>query len=142
MGIIMHTSSKREVNPRMETKMCRYCHFQKPLETFEVANIIRGKLYRRHRCADCKNKLQTNRLQTARVWLEEYKKARFCERCGYSDYRALTFHHRDRTSKEFAVADMIRRGRSLKAIIAEIAKCSILCANCHFIEHYHAPHFV
>jgi len=31
---------------------------------------------------------------------------------------------------------MIRSGRSVKAMLAEIGKCVVLCSNCHQIEHY------
>jgi hypothetical protein len=32
---------------------------------------------------------------------------------------------------------MIRSGLSRQAILREIAKCIVLCSNCHQIEHYH-----
>ena len=123
----------------MEMKQCRYCHQEKPAENFGQAATIRGKVYRRHRCTDCKNTLQTKRIQGLRLWVENYKKMRSCERCGYSDYRALTFHHPDKAEKVFAIAEATIIGRSLAAIEREIAKCSLICANCHAIEHYHEP---
>jgi hypothetical protein len=46
---------------------------------------------------------------------------------------AMDFHHRDRTSKTQTVAAY--RYIS-KKFIAEIAKCDLLCANCHRIEHF------
>ena len=52
-------------------------------------------------------------------------------RCGYArSIAALHFHHVDRATKSFAVAG---RGitRSLEAARAELAKCVLLCANCH-----------
>lgn len=57
-----------------------------------------------------------------------------CERCGYSDKRALQFHHATGT-KEKAVATLAIAGYSKKRIAAEISKCIVLCANCHQIEH-------
>ena len=120
----------------MELKRCRYCLQEKPKENFGQAATINGKVYRRHRCAECKNKLQALRKQKIRIWLRAYKSSLACERCGFSDYRALTFHHRERSEKDFNVSDMIGSGNSLLNVQREIAKCNILCANCHSIEHY------
>jgi hypothetical protein len=71
-----------------------------------------------------------------RAWLDEYKKCLKCERCGFSDFRALQFHHRERDQKEFNIADMAKQGWSVEGLRREMAKCMILCANCHMILHY------
>ena len=56
-----------------------------------------------------------------------------CVRCGFSDPRALQFHHRDPSQKEFKLsADVCK---SKERMIAEAQKCDLLCANCHQIEH-------
>ncbi|MBV9852275.1 MAG: hypothetical protein JO250_21620 [Armatimonadetes bacterium] len=121
----------------METKVCKYCLVEQPVERFEVANIIKGKVYRRLKCSACKNKMQLSRKRKLRAWLDVYKKGCVCEQCGYSDFRALQFHHRDSKQKEVDVASMIGQGVSLAKLKNEIAKCSTLCANCHAIEHYY-----
>jgi 5-methylcytosine-specific restriction endonuclease McrA len=54
-----------------------------------------------------------------------------CRICGYDRYSgALHFHHLDPASKEFAIS---RNGhtRSIKKVRAEVAKCILLCSNCH-----------
>jgi len=66
--------------------------------------------------------------------LTEYKKTLKCERCGEGRWYCLDFHHRDPTTKEFTVGESVRR--SWKVIKAEIAKCEVLCANCHRAEHH------
>jgi hypothetical protein len=33
--------------------------------------------------------------------------------------------------KEMNLSDMIRRGFGKKKILAEVAKCELVCANCH-----------
>jgi hypothetical protein len=54
-----------------------------------------------------------------------------CSRCGYDKcIRALEFHHRDPSLKEF---DINGRGSSIEwgRLQNELDKCDILCANCH-----------
>jgi hypothetical protein len=48
----------------------------------------------------------------------------------------LDFHHRDEDFKEHKICDMVHRGFTLAKILAEIAKCDVLCANCHRRFHY------
>jgi hypothetical protein len=60
-----------------------------------------------------------------------------CQRCGTSDYRVLSFHHRDPKTKRWNVKEMAQRqGFSKKMIDEEIAKCDILCLNCHSLTHW------
>jgi 5-methylcytosine-specific restriction endonuclease McrA len=54
-----------------------------------------------------------------------------CAICGYSHYvGALEFHHVDPEQKSFALS---ARGltRSIEGLRAELAKCVLLCSNCH-----------
>lgn len=70
-------------------------------------------------------------------FIEQYKKDHPCVRCGEIDYRCLTFHHlRD---KKHNVSQMPSSGFRLETILKEIAKCEVLCANCHAREHYRRP---
>ena len=56
-----------------------------------------------------------------------------CELCGYNTHpAALTFDHIDPSTKVFNVSDYGQR--SWEAVIREIAKCRVLCANCHNIH--------
>ena len=46
----------------------------------------------------------------------------------------MQFDHRDATTKANEVTRMLMRGRS--AILAEVAKCDIVCTNCHRVRTY------
>ncbi len=117
-------------------KICKYCRLEKPDESFEICKITSEKTYYRQKCKDCKRTVRVTRRKKTRKWLDDHKKNLACERCGFSDFRALEFHHSNDKEKDFNVADMIRSGSSIQTILKEIEKCEILCSNCHQIEHY------
>jgi len=66
-----------------------------------------------------------------KAWYNNYKKTLSCVRCGYDRPSGLQFHHRDPKHKAFNVSSFIRNGVALETLQAEIAKCDVLCANCH-----------
>lgn len=56
-----------------------------------------------------------------------------CVDCGYGACpEALQFHHRDPATKDFGLGHF---NGSLARLIAEAAKCDLVCANCHRIRH-------
>lgn len=56
-----------------------------------------------------------------------------CAHCGGSFHRAVfDFHHRG--DKLHSPSEMFL-GKSLSALAQELAKCILLCANCHRLEH-------
>lgn len=76
------------------------------------------------------------RLQRLKDWLAEFKAASACARCGEDHPATLDFHHRDPAAKDFNLSNVSAYGWSLERIQAEIAKCEVLCANCHRKEHW------
>jgi hypothetical protein len=75
------------------------------------------------------------RRQLLRAFIRQQKEGKCCLRCGFSDSRALDIHHRDGTTKETTLAQALHRAWSIKRMAREIAKCDLLCANCHRILH-------
>lgn len=51
--------------------------------------------------------------------------------CGESDPTVLDFHHRDPDDKHGDVGSWMRSGWSVARLKQEIAKCNVICANCH-----------
>ncbi len=80
-----------------------------------------------------------NREQALRATRSKYAKYRefilanltACGMCGIEDKRVLQFHHVDPSKKFRNVSEMT--GFPLKKVQKEIAKCIVLCANCHAI---------
>lgn len=71
-----------------------------------------------------------------RRWLIELKSTLKCNKCGEKRIGCLQFHHTDPSKKEINIAAMIGNGWSKKRMIEEIAKCEVLCANCHMDLHW------
>ena len=55
-----------------------------------------------------------------------------CMDCGNTNLVVLTFDHRVPADKSFNLS--CHKHVSKKALLAEIAKCDVVCANCHFIR--------
>lgn len=73
--------------------------------------------------------VQRRRLKIKQMAVE-YKGGK-CEVCGYNKCnRALQFHHRDPTEKDFGIAS---KGvcRAWEKVKEELDKCAMVCANCH-----------
>lgn len=69
-----------------------------------------------------------------RCWYNEFKKNLGCSRCPERHPACLTFHHLG--GKDMDVSRMVQEGYCIETILAEIAKCVVLCANCHAKEHF------
>ena len=60
-----------------------------------------------------------------------------CDSCGYcKNYSALAFHHKNPKNKKFNIDSRQCSNRSLEVLLIEVAKCSLLCMNCHMELHY------
>lgn len=58
-----------------------------------------------------------------------WKKTLKCKCCGESDHNCLDFHHVVPGDKEIKISTAI--GRGAKAVVNELKKCVVVCANCH-----------
>lgn len=55
-----------------------------------------------------------------------------CSVCGYAkNLAALTFHHREGDTKDFGLDMRAFSNRTFEVIASEVAKCALLCTNCH-----------
>lgn len=60
-----------------------------------------------------------------------------CEYCGWNEHpEILNFHHVDPSTKEFGFASSEIGNLSMERIQKEIAKCILLCPNCHQWLHF------
>ena len=66
---------------------------------------------------------------------KSFKRTLKCSRCPEDHIACLDFHHLDPTTKEKSVSK-VAKDWSLERLKKEVAKCIVLCANCHRKEHY------
>lgn len=77
-----------------------------------------------------------NRRKRIKEAIYAFKIAKGCRICGYNRCAsALGFHHRD-GDKKFSISRAVARGWGEARIYDEIAKCDVLCANCHHECHF------
>lgn len=72
----------------------------------------------------------------AMVLAERERRGNACQDCGYVD--DLVWHHRDPSQKLFTIGFSIIK--SYAAVEAELAKCDLLCPNCHARRHREEGH--
>ena len=73
-------------------------------------------------------------------WFRRYKSILQCVDCGVAHPALLQFHHRDKSTKSFAISKIMSRAASIKQIITEIEKCDVVCVNCHANRHWREKH--
>jgi hypothetical protein len=134
-------------------RTCTKCFLQKPIEEFgwkdrtinkrhavckECTAKRSSKWYyenREHHLETVNNYTQSHR-DIAREYVYQYLSTHPCEGilpdgepCNETDPVVLEFHHVGEKIDDIAI--MVGRGHSLEKIKAEIAKCQVLCKNCH-----------
>lgn len=77
---------------------------------------------------------QKVRREKLRQQLAEYKATLSCTTCGESDPVVLQFHHHN-DDKKHSVSRLLQKASAWETIMKEIAKCTVLCANCHLRLH-------
>lgn len=68
-------------------------------------------------------------------WFNALKRELKCSQCSESHPACLDFHHVN-GDKEFNLATGRKVSMSKSRILAEMAKCIVLCSNCHRKLHY------
>jgi len=98
-----------------------------------------NELWRNWYCKNAPRKIawQKRRREEVRLWWRSFKATKRCDVCGESAPECLHFHHRDPSQKEINLGNVASSGRwSKERILEEVAKCDVLCANCHAKHHW------
>ena len=102
-------------------------------EHVEEMREYRRAYYRRNKEDHyLRNKEQQRKIRT---FIKKLKRTLCCSTCGESDFRCLDFHHKNPDRKDIAISQVNKFGWSIEKIKKELAKCIVLCSNCHRRRH-------
>jgi len=114
-------------------KRCFSCRRLLPIEVFSRMTYRDkpGVEFRNPRCNECRNRFSLGTpLAKRNVELVRAAKARPCADCGQTfDPVVMDFDH-VRGEKLFTMGAGVRC-KSTEAVLAELAKCDVVCSNCH-----------
>jgi hypothetical protein len=129
-------------------KFCRGCSRWLKGEEFSLKDSAR--MWLRSRCRACCRArsqkhyrrmkpayIQRNRRrkpalsESAAAFVLSFLADHACALCGEEDPIVLEFNHLDLATKSGNISEMIQAGTSVRRLRLEIAKCEVLCANCH-----------
>lgn len=128
----------------METKTCTSCHQTLSVDLFSFKSKIKRQY--QSRCKSCYNaynrayyengesvkqkKRSVENTKSMRARYQEWKSEQSCVLCGEDAVECLDLHHLDPSEKDDTLQRIISHG-SWRKIEEEIAKCIVVCANCH-----------
>ena len=118
----------------METKICTKCGRELPLDAFPWRDKKKGT--RRADCKECHSEYMKQQYAQKKSIIEEQKAQQKCAKCGESRGYVLDYHHLNPEEKETTIARMTSNKYKLEDIQKEVAKCIVLCANCHREFHH------
>lgn len=132
----------------MFMKHCSGCDQDRPLDDFHLQR--RAADGRQAICKSCKRERdrvryrdgdgesyrrirrdgRLRRAGIARAFVVEHLREHACSDCSETDIVVMEFDH-VRGKKLGNVSEMVSNGMHLTRVAAEIAKCEVVCANCH-----------
>jgi hypothetical protein len=129
-------------------KFCHGCRWWRPRREFSFEDAAHQALRSQCRCC-CRERSRRHYVREKSTYIErnrrrrplerraaaaavlQYLREHACVRSGESDPVLLEFNHLEPESKLANISDLIRERASRGQLAAEIAKCEVLCANCH-----------
>lgn len=134
----------------MSLKWCKDCQSDKPVAKFY--KDVRNKDGLMSSCRSChlqkvkrnrrknrkqKKEYQANYRARLRVFIDDLKEDTPCADCGVVYHpRVMDFDHLPEFDKRYTISKMVQMQCKIETILEEIAKCELVCANCHRIRTY------
>jgi hypothetical protein len=110
-----------------------------PLKDPEKRREYQRQYMRRWYRKNVATQVERNRQRRKKIrgWFIELKATLSCARCGENHPATLEFHHDDPQTKDLSLYQAVwSHDWGKDRILAEVAKCTILCANCHRKQHW------
>lgn len=123
-------------------RTCTKCGASKPLTEEHFKEVSRrGSKYFEGRCRECMKKYHREyrwenlpeHIERKRQHVDDLKKAS-CLDCGHSFPSVCMDFDHVRGKKRAGITKMIYQSWSFETLVEEIAKCELVCANCHRIR--------
>lgn len=114
MSNIKYKTDKERKEARKKSRRKEYMKHKKRYKE-------RGRIYKHKRNKEIRD------------LVDNFKKQHVCAKCGFSDWRALLFHHIG--EKKFSISKAVAMGYTAEKVKEEMDKCILICANCHLILH-------
>ena len=129
-------------------KICSKCGIEKSFDEFHKSSRSRDgvnawcksciKIHSATRHKNNAEKVRSQKVNWKALVSSAYKEMKSglsCEICGEKREWCLDFHHKDQSSKDFNISSA-SRSVSVKRMMREVEKCSVLCSNCHRDIHH------
>jgi len=123
-------------------RICRICGTNKVEDDFRLRGGGRKGL--QADCTECTNKRAREYRQETRNRVGGYKMKIGCECCGFKATHPcqLDLDHIDPATKTYSGAHKAYdAGWSWERVEQELAKCTVLCKNCHALRTYQEEHW-
>ena len=121
-----------------ELRTCGTCHEQRPLAMFylgiERRKAAKGKPNLMW-CRPCHRAYLARRRQPRADYVDRIKRENGCADCGIHSEHTEIFDldHLPGSVKVKSVSVLVTNG-PMEALVAEVAKCEVVCANCHRVR--------
>jgi hypothetical protein len=117
------------IKKRHTTRLCVACRVVKPLTPEHWHR--RGDGFQ-SRCKPCNQGTVRERQLSRQQAVAEYKESKPCADCGeFYPFYVMDLDHLPEFPKTAAISAMIAANAPLDRIFEEIAKCELVCSNCH-----------
>lgn len=113
-------------------RICKACCVAKAQRYYFAHHEERKKWHRDNNKRMTYGPTGTKKLR--RDWLKALKDHPCMDCQGRFPPECMDFDHRDRSTKRFNIAAIVATARSKAVVLTEIAKCDLVCANCHRIR--------
>lgn len=124
--------------------VCNRAHASKWNEQNRERYLLKCKrAYRRNRAEELRKAHE--RYEEVANYLKTLKDGKCCTKCRWNEEpHVLHFHHRNPAEKSFGLSASLNLRVAIvlneELIHKEIAKCDLLCPNCHSVLHYRLRH--